>query len=100
MIAGVIASTTAPFCRSCDRARLTADGTLFLCLYADRGIDLRELLRGGASDAELTDAIRVAWTGRRDRGAEVRAAVPERGVLVPLQGLRADPRREMHVRGG
>src|SRR5205823_10942253 len=50
---GIIASTTAPFCAACDRSRLTADGTWFLCLYASRGIDLRERLRAGTSDAEL-----------------------------------------------
>lgn len=100
MIAGVIASTTAPFCRDCDRARVTADGTMFLCLYADQGIDLREPLRAGASDDELAALIVTAWEGRADRGAEARLAVGNRGVLVPLQGLRADPRKEMHVRGG
>ncbi|HEY3935308.1 MAG TPA: GTP 3',8-cyclase MoaA [Gemmatimonadales bacterium] len=99
-VAGVIASTTGPFCRTCDRARVTADGILFLCLYADRGCDMRALLRAGASDRELADAVTSAWTGRTDRGAELRAAVGDRGVLVPLEGLRADPRREMHVRGG
>lgn len=99
-VVGVIASTTAPFCRDCDRARITADGTMFLCLYADQGIDLREPLRAGASDAELTALITAAWEGRTDRGAEARLAVGDRGILVPLQGLRADPRREMHVRGG
>lgn len=99
-IAGVIASTTAPFCRDCDRARITADGTLFLCLYAEQGVDLREPLRSGATDAELLALIQGAWQGRADRGAEARLATGDRGVLVPLQGLRADPRREMHVRGG
>ncbi|MES1259632.1 MAG: GTP 3',8-cyclase MoaA [Gemmatimonadota bacterium] len=99
-VAGVISSTTAPFCRDCDRARVTADGTLFLCLYADRGIDLREPMRGGASDAELAAIIRQAWEARSDRGAEARLAVGDRGVLVALQGLRADPHREMHTRGG
>jgi cyclic pyranopterin phosphate synthase len=100
LVAGVIASTTAPFCRDCDRARVTADGTLFLCLYAGDGIDLREPLRAGASDDDLLALIGTAWEGRSDRGAEARLATGDRGVLVPLQGLRADPRREMHVRGG
>lgn len=99
-VAAVIASTTAPFCRDCDRARVTADGMFFLCLYATDGIDLRGPLRSGATDPELSDLIAAAWTARTDRGAEARLAVGDRGVLVPLQGLRADPRREMHVRGG
>jgi GTP 3',8-cyclase len=99
-MAGVIASTTAPFCRDCDRARITADGTLFLCLYADQGVDLREPLRAGATDVEIATLIQHAWQARTDRGAEARLATGDRGVLVPLQGLRADPRREMHVRGG
>jgi len=97
---GVIASTTAPFCRSCDRSRLTADGTWYHCLYADRGIDLREPLRSGASDEQLRGLISDAWRRRADRGAELRAAEPTRGVLYTLQGLKDDPRREMHTRGG
>lgn len=97
---GVIASTTQPFCRDCDRGRLTADGTFFLCLYAREGLDLREPLRSGASDAELSTLISSAWRARDDRGAERRLEVAERGVLVPLEGLRADPRKEMHTRGG
>ncbi len=97
---GVIASTTAPFCRTCDRARLTADGTLFLCLYGERGLDLRELLRGGASDAEIAARVRDVWTARTDRGAEERAELDRRGALYQIDGLRADPRREMHTRGG
>jgi len=100
LVAGVIASTTAPFCRDCDRARLTADGTMFLCLYADRGVDLREPLRSGATDDELAGLVAVAWSARDDRGAEGRAAIGDRGVLVPLEGLRRDPHREMHTRGG
>lgn len=97
---GVIASTTRPFCRDCDRSRITADGTWFLCLYARRGIDLRQPLREGATDAELADLITRTWQGREDRGAERRLAEPVRGTLVPLEGLRADPRQEMHTRGG
>ena len=97
---GIIASTTAPFCRSCDRSRLTADGTWFLCLYAERGIDLRAPLRAGATDAELADLIAAAWRGRTDRGAEDRLALAGRAALYPREALRADPRREMHTRGG
>jgi cyclic pyranopterin phosphate synthase len=97
---GIVASTTAPFCRSCDRSRLTADGTWFLCLYAEQGIDLREPLRSGATDAELAALIASAWRGRRDRGAEDRLAVADRGALHQIEALRADPRREMHTRGG
>jgi cyclic pyranopterin phosphate synthase len=97
---GVIASTTRPFCRNCDRSRVTADGTWYLCLYADDGIDLRTPLREGASDDELRALIRSVWADRTDRGAEIRRATPARGALVPLGELRADPRREMHTRGG
>jgi cyclic pyranopterin phosphate synthase len=97
---GIVASTTAPFCRSCDRSRLTADGTWFLCLYAERGIDLREPLRTGASDAELSDLIAATWSGRTDRGAEQRLGIVNRTPLYRLEGLRADPHREMHTRGG
>lgn len=97
---GVIASTTQPFCRSCDRSRLTADGIWFLCLYADRGVDLRELLRGGAEDGEIAGRIAEVWSSRSDRGAEERLAIRQRGPLYPVEYLRADPHREMHTRGG
>jgi len=97
---GIIASTTAPFCRSCDRSRLTADGTWFLCLYAERGVELREPLRGGASDAELTQLITATWQGRSDRGAEQRLGLAARAPLYQVDGLRQDPHREMHTRGG
>src|SRR3954470_11776204 len=97
---GIIASTTDPFCRTCDRSRLTADGTWYLCLYAARGVDLREPLRSGASDADLAELISATWRGRTDRGAEERLGVAERAPLYQLDGLRADPHREMHTRGG
>jgi len=97
---GVVASTTAPFCRSCDRSRLTADGSWLLCLYAARGIDLREPLRAGASDADLAERIGAIWRGRNDRGAEERLGLHDRAPLYRLAGLRADPHREMHTRGG
>jgi cyclic pyranopterin phosphate synthase len=97
---GIIASTTAPFCRTCDRARLTADGTWFLCLYGENGVDLREALRTGSTDAEIAHRISLAWSTRTDRGAEVRAGSSERGALYQLESLRADPHREMHTRGG
>jgi len=97
---GVIASTTTPFCRDCDRARLTADGMFYRCLYGEQGIDLREPLRDGHSDDELAGIVATAWQARADRGAEERLLQPTRGILVQLAGLKADPRREMHVRGG
>jgi cyclic pyranopterin phosphate synthase len=97
---GIIASTTEPFCRTCDRGRLTADGMWYLCLYAAEGVSLRDLMRTGATDADLAQVIRDRWTARTDRGAEERAATSERGVLYPLEGLRRDPHREMHTRGG
>ena len=97
---GVIASTTAPFCRTCDRSRLTADGTWLLCLYGETGLDLREALRLGSTDQEITARIAETWAARTDRGAELRVEAPNRGVLYQLESLRADPRREMHTRGG
>ncbi|MFL5522428.1 MAG: GTP 3',8-cyclase MoaA [Gemmatimonadales bacterium] len=97
---GIIASTTEPFCRSCDRSRVTADGTWYLCLYAAEGVDLREPLRSGAGDAEIAELIRRTWSARADRGAEARLAAPDRSALYQLESLRADPRREMHTRGG
>jgi GTP 3',8-cyclase len=97
---GIIASTTTPFCRSCDRSRVTADGTWFLCLYSENGLDLRELLRTGAADAEIAALVAETWSARDDRGAERRAELTDRGTLYQLESLRADPRREMHTRGG
>jgi cyclic pyranopterin phosphate synthase len=97
---GIIASTTTPFCRTCDRSRLTADGLWYLCLYAQSGIDLRKLLREGASAEQLAAQIASIWRGRTDRGAELRAATGQRGVLVGIEQLRQDPHLEMHTRGG
>jgi cyclic pyranopterin phosphate synthase len=102
-IFGIIASTTMPFCRTCDRSRLTADGMWYLCLYATGGIDLRQPLRDGASLQELAAIITAAWQARRDRGAEERKALEQRGsreTLVQLERLRQDPHLEMHTRGG
>lgn len=97
---GIIPSTTAPFCGSCDRTRLTADGMLYLCLYAQHGLDLRRVLRAGASPEDLAGLIRSTWERRADRGAEERLALSERKPLVGLSELRADPHLEMHTRGG
>jgi GTP 3',8-cyclase len=100
LVFGVIASTTAPFCRSCDRSRLTADGLWYLCLYAKRGLDLRGPLRSGASPEELRAILATAWKVRDDRGAETRLALEGRAPLLPLAELRRDPHLEMHTRGG
>ena len=97
---GIIASTTEPFCKSCDRSRLTADGMWYLCLYASRGIDLRSAIRGGASAQELASKISNAWQARDDRGAEIRLALGDRRAFVPISTLRQDPHLEMHTRGG
>ncbi len=97
---GVISSTTEPFCRSCDRSRLTADGRWYLCLYGSHGADLRAALRSGASDADLRTLVTGRWETRDDRGAEVRLAVGDRRAFVPVGALKRDPHLEMHTRGG
>jgi GTP 3',8-cyclase len=71
---GVIASVTQPFCGDCTRARLSAEGKLYTCLFAVKGHDLRTLLRGGASDTEIFDAIGRIWRVRDDRYSEIRSA--------------------------
>lgn len=98
---GIVSSTTAPFCARCDRARVTADGFLFTCLYAASGIDLAGRLRAGDDDAMIASLIASVWTGRADRGAEDRARIAVReDVLIPAAQLKRDPHREMHTRGG
>ncbi len=74
---GVIASVTQPFCGDCTRARLSAEGKLFTCLFAVRGNDLRALIRGGASDLELTQALHDVWKTRKDRYSELRSEATE-----------------------
>jgi GTP 3',8-cyclase len=69
---GVIASVTQPFCGDCTRARLSAEGRLYTCLFAVRGHDLRAVIRGGASDGELADEIGRIWGRRTDRYSELR----------------------------
>jgi cyclic pyranopterin phosphate synthase len=71
---GLIASVTQAFCRDCTRARLSAEGQLFTCLFASQGHDLRAVLRQGASEADLAEHIRRLWTLREDRYSEIRSA--------------------------
>jgi cyclic pyranopterin phosphate synthase len=97
---GIIASTTTPFCATCDRLRLTADGHLFFCLYATKGLDIRTPLRDGASDEDLSALISTAWQARADRGAEARLHAPDRGAFIAVDALRKAPQLEMHTRGG
>lgn len=97
---GIIASTTRPFCSSCDRSRITADGGWYRCLYARDGIDLREPLRAGEDAAALRERIASAWRERDDQGAVDRLEARERGPLHGRELLQLDPRLEMHTRGG
>jgi len=71
---GVISSVTQPFCSDCTRARLSADGKLYTCLFAVKGHDLRALMRGGASDEKLTASLRGIWGARTDRYSELRSS--------------------------
>jgi GTP 3',8-cyclase len=86
---GVIASITQPFCGDCTRARLTAEGKLYTCLFALRGHDLRALLREGASEAEIEDALAGIWRVRDDRYSEIRT-----------EATTAAPKVEMSYIGG
>jgi len=86
---GVITSVTEPFCRGCTRARLSAEGSLYTCLFAAEGVDLKTPLREGASDDELAEIIAQAWTRRDDRYSEIRS-----------EETRGRPRVEMSYIGG
>ena len=97
---GIISSTTEPFCESCDRSRLTADGLWYLCLYASHGTDLRRPLRAGIGADQLAQLVRATWEVRSERGAEERLASRDRTTLIPVDRLRRDPHLEMHTRGG
>jgi cyclic pyranopterin phosphate synthase len=97
---GIISSTTEPFCASCDRSRLTADGVWLLCLYASGGTDLRRPLRAGATREDLIGLIATVWSQRADRGAEERLGLDRQAALIPLRTLKKDAHLEMHTRGG
>ena len=89
---GVIASVTMPFCGDCTRARLSTDGKIYTCLFASGGVDLRDFMRAGASDSQLSDRISAIWGRRADRYSE------ERAELAPLQNGRQ--KVEMYHIGG
>ena len=89
---GFVSSVSEPFCGDCNRARLSSEGVLYTCLFATRGLDLRAPLRAGASDAELLELLRSAWTQRADRYSELRSEL--RGSEAPLRKV------EMHYIGG
>ena len=78
---GIIASITQPFCKECNRLRLTADGKLLTCLFASEGYDLKSLLRGGAKDEEIRDFIITLWENRKDRYSEERLELLKRGQI-------------------
>lgn len=102
-IFGIIPSTTMPFCSTCDRSRLTADGMWYLCLYAKTGLDLRKSIRARRSREDLVSMIQSVWETRRDRGAEERKELETstgRGRFIDIERLRQDPHLEMHARGG
>lgn len=95
---GIIASTTEPFCATCDRSRLTADGIWLHCLYALSGINLRESVRAGASANDVVQILQRGWRDRANRGAEQRLAQRTRQVFLPVSRLKRDPHLEMHTR--
>jgi cyclic pyranopterin phosphate synthase len=90
---GFISSVTQAFCGDCNRARLSTEGKLFLCLFATRGHDLRSLLRGGTSDADIASAIGLAWQERDDRYSELRSS-------STADAGSGERRIEMHYIGG
>ena len=96
---GVISSVTQAFCGDCNRARLSTEGKLFLCLFASRGHDLRALLRGGASDEQIAGAIGLIWQARADRYSQLRGAAGAEDADAG-DGAAAPRRVEMHYIGG
>ena len=81
---GIISSVTQAFCSSCNRARLSTDGSLFTCLFANQGYDLKSILRGGGSDEDLARAIAAVWQRREDRYSEIRTAETARARKVEM----------------
>ncbi|MBL0141312.1 MAG: GTP 3',8-cyclase MoaA [Betaproteobacteria bacterium] len=81
---GIISSVTEAFCSSCNRARLSTDGSVYTCLFADQGYDLKSILRGGGSDEDLSRAIAAIWQRREDRYSEIRTAETARGRKVEM----------------
>ena len=81
---GLIASVTEPFCSGCDRARLSADGHLYTCLFAAEGLDLKALLRGGLDDAAILAVLRGRWARREDRYSELRSESTAGLPRVPM----------------
>ena len=86
---GFITAVSNPFCGNCNRLRISAEGRIYNCLFADQSVDLRELLRSGASDDALTERIAEAWHGRKDRYSEARSS-----------GQRTEKKVEMYHIGG
>jgi GTP 3',8-cyclase len=82
---GIIGSVTEPFCSSCTRVRLTADGKLVTCLFAESGFDLKALLRSGATDEQLTETVSNIWAGRTDRYSDIRWQQVQSGAYQPAQ---------------
>ncbi len=81
---GVISSVTQAFCSTCTRARLSTDGQLFTCLFAEKGYDLKRFLRGGNSDGEIRDALAAIWQHRADRYSEIRTAETAKARKVEM----------------
>jgi len=92
---GVISSVTQAFCGDCNRARLSTEGQLYLCLFASQGYDLRSLVRGDLSDEALRQQIAAIWQGRSDRYSELRSLLPAEVHATP-----ARKRVEMSYIGG
>jgi GTP 3',8-cyclase len=95
---GVITSVTAPFCHGCTRARLSAEGKLYTCLFASTGHDLRALLRSGAGDEEVVGCLRAIWTARADRYSELRAATVAAGDPSENALAQARPAKRLRAR--
>jgi GTP 3',8-cyclase len=91
---GFISSVTKAFCGNCNRARLSTQGQLYLCLFANQGHDLRYLLRGGASPEAISAAVATVWRQRQDRYSE------QRTQILPSQGTERAAKVEMHYIGG
>jgi len=97
---GTIASASAPFCDTCNRIRLSADGKLFACLYATEGLDLKKEVRSGKNLLELQKTISSFWKQRTEKGAQQRLNSKDRAAFKTEKELLENPHLEMHRRGG